>query len=105
MLAAAHEADLVRQIIEITGSAGVHPIIGWPLPDVAALLAEADVFLGNDSGLLNLRAACGRPAFGLFGASGPLRHSKLIVPIVPSGGPRAGMDAITVQRVQGALHR
>ena len=103
LLAAAHEAALAGQVMQAAGHAGIQPVIGWALPDVVALLAEADGFVGNDSGLMNLRAACGRPAVGLFGASGPLLHSRLIVPVVPPGGPRAGMDAITVQAVQDAL--
>ncbi len=103
VLGAAHEAGLVRAILAKTGPGSVHAVTGWALPEIVALLAEADVFLGNDSGLMNLRAACGRPAFGLFGASGPLRHSKMIRPIIPPEGARAGMNAITVQRVQDAL--
>ncbi len=102
-LGAAHEAALVDQVIRDTGDARAQAVIGWELPEVVALLAEAEAFLGNDSGLMNLRAACGRPAFGLFGASGPLRHSRLIRPIISPGGARAGMDAITVQRAQSAL--
>ena len=103
VLGASHEAALVGQVVQESGSARVHPVIGWPLPDIVALLGEADAFVGNDSGLMNLRAACGRPAYGLFGASGPLRHSRLIVPVVPPGGARAGMAAITVESVTGAL--
>ena len=74
--------------------------IGWPLADVAALLSLAEHFIGNDSGPLNLRAAMGRPAHALFGASGPLLHSRHIVPIVPKGGPRSGMAAIGVEQVR-----
>jgi len=77
--------------------------IGWPLPDVAALLFVAEHFIGNDSGPLNLRAAMGRPAHALFGASGPLLHSRHIVPIVPEGGARAGMAAIGVEQARQVL--
>lgn len=77
----------------------VTPAIGWPLQEVMALLATADLFVGNDSGLMNLRAALGRPAYGLFGVSGPLRHSRHIRPIMPPGGPRVGMKQISVELV------
>jgi heptosyltransferase-2 len=104
LIAAAHEAPLVRSIREgLDDAARVHDVIGWTLPEVAALLAQAALFIGNDSGLMNLRAAVGRPAYGLFGASGPLRHSPLIRPIVPAAGPRAGMEAISVALVLDAL--
>ncbi len=103
LLGAAQESALAAQVIANAGAGQIHPVIGWALPDIVALLAEADLFVGNDSGLMNLRAAVGRTAYGLFGASGPLRHSPSIVPIVPPGGPRQGMDAITVQSVADVL--
>ena len=103
LLASAQEAALAAEVMQEAQSDQIRPVVGWSLADIIALLAEADVFVGNDSGLMNLRAACGRQAFGLFGASGPLLHSRLIEPIIPPGGPRAGMDAITVQNVLDTL--
>ena len=79
LLAASHEAALARQIADQIGTPDrVRELVGWTLPDVVAVLSLADKFVGNDSGLLNVRAALGQPAFGLFGASGPLLHSRLI---------------------------
>jgi ADP-heptose:LPS heptosyltransferase len=37
------------------------------LPQVAALLAQSKLFIGNDSGLMHLSAASGAPTLGLFG--------------------------------------
>jgi ADP-heptose:LPS heptosyltransferase len=37
------------------------------LPQAAAVLARADLFIGNDSGLMHLAAAAGTPTLGLFG--------------------------------------
>jgi heptosyltransferase-3 len=37
------------------------------LPEVAACLARASLFVGNDSGLMHLAAAAGAPTLGLFG--------------------------------------
>ena len=37
------------------------------LPEVAAVLARAAMFIGNDSGLMHLAAAAGAPTLGLFG--------------------------------------
>ena len=104
LLAATHEAALVRDIEDrVTQTAGVHGAVGWKLDEVVALLSEAELFIGNDSGLMNVRAALGRPAYALFGASGPLRHSAQIHPIVPPSGPRSGMAGITVEQVLEAL--
>jgi heptosyltransferase II len=65
------------------------------LIESTALLHHADLFVGNDSGPLNLAAAAGTEAFGLFGATPVLKYSKFIHPIVPDGGPaRGGMQRI-----------
>ena len=37
------------------------------LPEAAACLARAALFVGNDSGLMHLAAAAGAPTLGLFG--------------------------------------
>jgi len=37
------------------------------LPEAAAVLARAALFVGNDSGLMHLAAAAGAPTLGLFG--------------------------------------
>ena len=39
-----------------------------------ALLARAGGFVGNDSGLLNLAAACGKSALGIYAQSRPLDY-------------------------------
>jgi heptosyltransferase-2 len=82
--------------------------INMPLDQVAALLAEADLYVGNDTGLLNVAAAVGTRALGLFGASPQLTHSRSIQPIEPEGGPASredGMARIPVEKVLAALRR
>jgi heptosyltransferase-2 len=44
---------------------------GLPLPQVAALLASADLFLGHDSGISHLAAAVGTRCLLLFGPTDP----------------------------------
>jgi heptosyltransferase-2 len=104
LLAAAHENAFAESVAAaIPHPARVRIAAGWPLAEIVALLAIADLFIGNDSGLMNLRAATAQEAYGLFGASGPLRHSTLIRAIVPPGGARAGMSAISVRQVLDSL--
>ncbi len=58
-------------------SPGLHPgdvvdIVGiTSLGQTAALLEAADLFVGNDSGLLHLALAVRRPAVGIFGSTAP----------------------------------
>ncbi len=78
-----------------TGARAVN-VCGLKLAETAALLHHADLFIGTDSGPMNIAAAVGTPAFALFGINPVLTYSKFIHPIVPEGGPApGGMTRIT----------
>jgi heptosyltransferase III len=51
--------------------AGVQVWSGLPLPSLAASLARCGLYVGNDSGVTHLAAACGCPTVALFGATDP----------------------------------
>lgn len=51
------------------------------LPEVAGVLAQAALFVGNDSGLMHLSAATGAPTLGLFGPTPASEYAPI--------GPRA----------------
>lgn len=95
-LAADIQARLTRPAIEA---------LGWPLDQVAALLAGAACYVGNDTGAANIAAATGTSTFCLFGATEPFDHSRRIVPITPPGGVDrvGGMARIAVADVLGAI--
>ncbi|ADE16421.1 glycosyl transferase family 9 [Nitrosococcus halophilus Nc 4] len=76
--------------------------LALPLEETAALLAMCTVYVGNDTGVLNMAAAAGAPAWGLFGASPPLHHSRHIRCLVPPSGG-TGMEAITPAYVAAEL--
>ncbi len=50
---------------------------GWGLPDVAALLALSDAYIGNDSGVSHLAGAVGACGAVLFGPTDPARWRPL----------------------------
>jgi ADP-heptose:LPS heptosyltransferase len=52
-------------------------VSGWSLPDVAALLALTDAYLGNDSGVSHLAGAVGARGVVLFGPTDPARWRPL----------------------------
>ena len=74
-----------------------------PLRVLAALLARAGAYVGNDSGVTHLAAASGAPTIALFGATDP----RLWAPV----GPRVEviraetMEGITVEEVAAAVAR
>jgi heptosyltransferase-2 len=77
--------------------------LALPLEQIAALLAMCTAYIGNDTGVLNMAAAVGTPAWGLFGASPPLHHSRHIHCLIPPQGS-IGMEAITPEYVVAELH-
>jgi heptosyltransferase-2 len=65
--------------------------------EAAALLHKADLFVGSDSGPLNIAAAVGTPAFGLFGPNRVLTYSRFIHAVLADDGRAETPDG--VQRI------
>ena len=80
----------VEKFISACGSGQIVNACGLRLIEAAALLRLADLFIGPSSGPLNLAAAGGTEAFGLFGSTPVLTYSRFIRAIVPKGGPSPG---------------
>ena len=75
-----------EKFIALSSGARVVNACDLALPDAAALLRHADLFIGPSSAPMNLALAGGTEAFGLFGSTPVLRYSKRIHAIVPPGG-------------------
>jgi heptosyltransferase-2 len=80
------------------------------LIEAIALLDHADLFVGTDSGPMNLAVAVGTPAFAMFGVNPVLSYSKFIHPLTPPGGPAPGgmqqiSPAYVLERVTPQLSR
>ena len=56
-----------RDVVDLVGKAS--------LPEAAALLERAALYVGNDSGLMHLAAATAAPTLGLFGPSDERRYA------------------------------
>ena len=94
--------NMVRAQMFIAQTAGTPAInaCSLKLAEALALLRHADLFIGTDSGPMNLAAAVATPAFGMFGVNRVLGYSKYIRPIVPAGGPGPdGMRRISPAQV------
>ncbi len=70
------------------------------IAEAAALLQKSDLFVGLDSGPLNIAAAVGTPAFGLFGPNQVLTYSRFIHPVLPDDGNVEAPDRL--QRISAA---
>lgn len=89
-----------QTLIAHTAGANAVNACDLKVAEAAALLHHADLFIGTDSGPLNLAAATGTEAFGLFGATPVLKYSKFIHAVVPAGGrSQKGMQRIPPAQV------
>jgi heptosyltransferase-2 len=69
------------------------------LDAAAALMSRADLFVGNNSGPLNLAASVGCLAVGLFGSSAPLTYSRHLRQVLGDGVDMRTIEASTVSTV------
>ena len=63
------EAAMAAPVLAALGDRAVDLVGRISLPEAAAVLDRAALFVGNDSGLMHLSAATGTPTLGLFGPS------------------------------------
>ncbi len=83
-------------------SAGVRVWKNMPLPALAATLARCRLFVGNDSGVTHLAAACGCPTVALFGATDPdvwAPRGRAVRIVTSLAGT---MDGVTVREAYSA---
>ena len=62
----------------------IKQLISHPILEAAAVTKFCQVCIGNDTGILNVAAAAGTHAFGIFCGSRPLNPDPLITPIEAS---------------------
>jgi heptosyltransferase-2 len=78
--------------------------LGWHLRDVSGMLAEADFYIGNNTGVMNMAAATGVRTYALFGTTAPFAHASQIVPVTcPDTGVHDGMLRLTVENAIEAI--
>ncbi len=81
-----------------------HTVLQGNLSDVKSLLANAALFIGNDSGPAHIAAAFGVPSVVLFSSSDPAvwepwqTESEIVV-------SREGFESVSVSRVVAAVER
>ncbi len=93
-----------RDIVARVASSTVVNISHAKMAEAAALVSACDLFIGNDSGPMNVAAAVGTNTIGLFGVTPALTHSNYIHPLSSSKKNRR-MEGIAVEDVAGLASR
>ena len=92
----------VARLIEASGAATVNAC-DLPVMQSAALLKRANLYAGPDSGPLNLAAAVGTRAIGLFGETPPLRYTQFIEVLRANDKGTAPVERIAPERLLALL--
>jgi ADP-heptose:LPS heptosyltransferase len=90
---------------DVAAPPGARLARGLPLRTLGAVLARAGLFLGNDSGVTHLAAACGTKTLALYGPTDPEQWAPVgpVVPLRPRSGCLA--DLAVDEVVAAALGR
>ena len=82
VLAAGHEREQAQPLLDAIPESRRIDLVGRvDLLTAAAVLGRCALFIGNDTGLMHIAAACGTPTLGLFGPSPSCQYAPW--------GPRA----------------
>jgi heptosyltransferase-3 len=68
-----NEAAMAKPVLQALPNA-IDLVDRLSLPEIAAFLSHASLFVGNDSGLMHLAAAAGAPTLGLFGPTNAVEY-------------------------------
>ncbi|MEV8877750.1 glycosyltransferase family 9 protein [Mesorhizobium ciceri] len=83
------EGLAAQRILEVTASPVASVVGKASLEVLTALLAEASIFLGNESGPMHIAASVGTPAVGLYGLTSPEQwgpfgvSNRTLQPVMP----------------------
>jgi heptosyltransferase-3 len=93
------DAAAVAPLTAVPGGLGAH---GLPIRALGALLAQARLYVGNDSGVSHLAAAWGSPTLVLFGPTAPAVWAPQGERVVVVRSPTRGMSDIALDEVLDA---
>lgn len=107
VLGGADEAPAAARLIAALPGRDVRDFSGEALPATAALLEQAALFVGNDSGLMHMAAAVGCPVAALFGPTderlyGPWTANRRIIR-APSEVVTFGPTSRTVSETESQM--
>lgn len=65
------DEEVVQDYFNLISSDALIPLVNLPLNELAAVLQQCDLYVGNDSGITHLATAVGTPVVALFGPTDP----------------------------------
>lgn len=98
------DAETICSLLSPETQANVSPVTDLPITQSMALAKMADLFIGNDTGMLNIAAAAGTKTYGLFNHDKVLRYTDNLIAIFPfAEKPGYMVQDISVQDVLDAV--
>src|SRR5262249_53897999 len=99
------DADHAEAIRQQSGHADrMRVALGWTLPEVIGLLAEAGFCVANNTGVMNIAAALGTRTYGVFGTTFPFDHASEIRRVMaPDIGIDDGAGRVTLAMMVDAI--
>jgi heptosyltransferase-2 len=94
LIGGADNAPRAQSLIDRSAGATAVNACDLSVVGAAALLRHANLFVGTDSGPMNLAVAAGIPAFALFGSTPVLTYSKFIHALQPDDGAGPAPDGM-----------
>jgi heptosyltransferase III len=94
-----------REAAALAGAAGAVLTRDLPPRALGALLSHAGIYVGNDSGVTHLAAACGVPTVALFGPTSPQTWAPRGIDVALVASRDETMDSIAVEDVVTAIER
>ncbi|HSD29004.1 MAG TPA: glycosyltransferase family 9 protein, partial [Vicinamibacteria bacterium] len=91
--------------VDVSPPPGALVARGLPLRRLGAVLARAGLFLGNDSGVAHLAAACGTRTLALFGPTDPAQWSPVGRAVRTLRAASGRLDDLEVDDVLAAAGR
>lgn len=98
------DRELVEKVIAASGA--IDACEKFSFAEIGALLSQTKLFIGNDTGIMHLAAACGAAVVAVYGPSSPVAYvpfaakAATVAPLAP--GVRAGLPLKEYERLSAA---
>ena len=86
LIASPQNSDIADDIINRTKLKNIFNYSHFKIRDIMPLLKISSIYIGNDSGILNLSAAIGVKSIGIFSATKSFNYSDNIIPVISKEG-------------------